>query len=407
MRMKSYFADSFQAAMEQARREMGSEAVLVTSRTASADARHMGAYEVVFATEMPESVASGQPAGDEARRPAREQAGTKSPGESIVAEIQGLRRELEAWRQTSLRSFDLPHWVAGNSELENLFTELVRCEVHRDIAQQLLTAALRRLRIPNLPSTDPAPGPWETFKPEFSRKEVRADAGGLRAALIEEIEAAFQADSSLGVESSNRKIVALVGPPGAGKTATIAKLAVKYGLASRRPTMLLSLDTLRVAASEQLRWYASILSVGFQVVETNRALAQALEEHRNKGLIFIDTPGFTLRDLENGCDAADFLASRDDIQTHLVLPASMRSADLSRVAAAYGVFKPSHFIFTRMDETETVGPVLCEAVGRGRPISFFGTGQRVPEDLEEARQGLLGNRLLAPVDLACSVLSAA
>ena len=124
-------------------------------------------------------------------------------------------------------------------------------------------------------------------------------------------------------------------------------------------------------------------------------------------MIFIDTPGFTLRDLENGCDAADFLASRDDIQTHLVIPASMRSADLSRVAAAYGVFKPSHFIFTRMDETETVGPVLCEAVGRGRPISFFGTGQRVPEDLEEARQGLLGNRLLAPVDLACSVLSAA
>jgi len=169
---------------------------------------------------------------------------------------------------------------------------------------------------------------------------------------------------------------------------------VTFGLSTRKPTLLISLDTLRVAASEQLRWYASILGISFQVVETNRALAQTLEEHKGKDLILIDTPGFTAADLDGGCDTAEFLASRNDIQKHLVLPASMRFTDLARISSAYDAFRPSRLIFTRMDETGTFGPLLCEAVGSGRPISFLTTGQRVPEDLELADKTSLTNRLL-------------
>ena len=86
-----------------------------------------------------------------------------------------------------------------------------------------------------------------------------------------------------------------MGPPGAGKTTTLVKLAVHYGLTSRRPVALLSTDTYRVAAAEQLRSYAAILGVAFQVVETVGALAQSLEEHRAKDLILIDTPGSRCR----------------------------------------------------------------------------------------------------------------
>jgi flagellar biosynthesis protein FlhF len=169
--------------------------------------------------------------------------------------------------------------------------------------------------------------------------------------------------------------------------------------------LLLSFDTLRVAASEQLRWYASILGVAFHVVDTGRGLVQALDEHRNKGLIFIDTAGFSLQELAGGCETAEILASRDDIQTHLVLPASMRSADMTRTLASYRAFRPARLVFTRIDETETVGPLLSMAAEC--PVSFLGTGQRVPEDLLEGKEFAIESRLLPSVELACGALSAA
>jgi len=169
----------------------------------------------------------------------------------------------------------------------------------------------------------------------------------------------------------------------------------------------LSLDTMRVGASEQLRCYAGLLGTGFQVVETIRTLGQALEEHRHKDLILIDTPGLAPGDMTQCDGMAGFLARRNDIQKHLVLPASMRSTDMARISAAYDCFRPSRLIFTRMDETETFGPVLCEAASTNRPISFFGTGQRVPEDVEPASKAMLVNRLLPPAGLAGAARTAA
>lgn len=186
---------------------------------------------------------------------------------------------------------------------------------------------------------------------------------------------------------------------GGGKTTTLVKLAVNYGLASRRPVLLLSMDTYRVAAADQLRSYAAILGVGFQVLETVTALAQTLEESRGKDLILIDTPGFSFGDMDAAAPLAQFLSSRSDIDRQLVLPSSMKPGDLTRVANAFDSFQPQRLLFTKLDETGSFGPILAEAARIGKPLSFFTTGQRIPEDLEVASRSRLIEMILAGREL--------
>src|SRR6185369_16031251 len=170
------------------------------------------------------------------------------------------------------------------------------------------------------------------------RAAQRADGPAFERALKEEISKRFTVEATLGRGPAQPRIAALVGPPGSGKTTTLVKLAVNYGLAARRPVLLLSMDTYRVAAADQLRSYAAILGVGFQVLETVASLAQTIEENRGKELIFIDTPGFAFGDLDSAAGLAPFLATRNDIDTHLVLSSSTKPADLSRMVEAFEIF---------------------------------------------------------------------
>jgi flagellar biosynthesis protein FlhF len=228
-----------------------------------------------------------------------------------------------------------------------------------------------------------------------SRAGKAGSSTAFQAALADELQSRFTTQPELGRGPARPRIVALVGPPGAGKTTTLVKLAANYGLASRRPVLLLSTDTYRVAAADQLRSYAAILGVGCQVLETVTGVAQALEENRGKDLIFIDTPGFGFGDMESASTLARFLAARSDIDTHLVAPSSLKSADLARVVDAFEIFRPQRLLFTKLDETTSFGPILNEAARTARPLSFFTTGQRIPEDLEEATPGRLAALVLA------------
>jgi flagellar biosynthesis protein FlhF len=158
--------------------------------------------------------------------------------------------------------------------------------------------------------------------------------------------------------------------------------------------VLISADHYRIAAAEQLRAYAAILGVAFELAETPRALAQTLELHRGKELILIDTPGLAADEMEQGTDLAAFLASRSDIDTHLVLSASTKSADITRAVERFEIFRPAKLLFTRLDETGTLGPILNEAARTQKPISFLATGQQVPEHLEPAVKSRITGSLL-------------
>jgi len=344
MKIKSYFARTVEDAVAQAREELGPDAMLVNSRRAEAEAREMGEYEVVFAA-------------DKGSAPAVQRGASPQPlSDRLSAEVADLKRELEGMRRTLTRSAFAPsQWLASSPDASEAYAELTSNEV----------------------------------APELAREIVQAAAAGGRAssfaqALSEELETRIAVEPFVGRGEARPRIVALVGPPGCGKTTTLVKLAVNYGLAARRPALLLSVDTYRVAAAEQLRSYAAIIGVGFSLLETVAALAQAIEENRGKDLIFIDTPGFGFGDMDQAAQLAGFLASRSDIDTQLVLPCSMKSSDLTRVVDLFERFRPQRLLFTKLDETGSFGSILNEGVRTAKPLSFFANGQRIPEDLEAA-----------------------
>ncbi|MFN7994733.1 MAG: hypothetical protein U0Q18_14090 [Bryobacteraceae bacterium] len=358
MRIKSFYASSVEAAVALARRELGAEAMLVQSRKSPAEACHLGEYEVVCAL-----VPEGAPV-----PPVQSAAAEAMPFETRLArEIAELRRQLDTMGKTITRTaWTGANWAAVSPALAEMHSRLMAADIDGEISSQILDAAHRRC------ADSPA-------------------GHHLQRAVTAELQNRILVNATLGKSPDDSpKIVSLVGPPGSGKTTSITKIAINCGLLERRSVLLVSMDDYRVSGAEQLRSYAAILGTAFQAVETVAGLAQALEDHRSKGLILIDTPGYGPRDMDRAGDLARFIKGRPEISTHLTLTATMKSADLLRVADRFEVFGPSRLIFTRLDETEAFGTAFSAAVRVNKPISFLGTGQVIPDDCEPAtREGIM------------------
>jgi len=182
------------------------------------------------------------------------------------------------------------------------------------------------------------------------------------------------------------KVIYFIGPTGVGKTTTIAKLASTFSLTEKKRIALLTADTYRIAAVEQLRTYASILEVPFQVIYSVEDMESAYQDFKNLDYILVDTAGHSINNegqIENiGC----FLHSLDDKadkETYLVLSATTKYRDLLRIADAYSKLTDYKIIFTKLDETRALGNLLNLKLYTGASLSYVTCGQNVPDDIEQ------------------------
>ncbi|MBX9599724.1 MAG: hypothetical protein K2X35_01925 [Bryobacteraceae bacterium] len=358
LRLKSYFASSVEAAVALARQQLGGDAMILDARPAKPEARYLGKYEVVFgmAPSAAEPATRGQDAatGVEARP-------------VIDADARALRQELARLSQRVERLALRKPWPPP---AEAAFHQLLDCGFPPATAAELIEQC----------------GVLEAASQAAVSAEWLWQSIELWLASNLTFDSGFRSDQA-------PRAVAVVGPPGSGKTALLTKIAARYGLLARRRTHLLSIDVQRLAAAEQLRVAGSVLGVGVEVVETPAGLEHALLDHRAKGLVLIDTPGFSGREAEDSEDLAGWLASRLDIEVHLVLDAAVRPALLEQTVRRFARFRPSRLAFTRIDETGGAAAALSLALQCRMPISFLGTGQRMPEDLELASAEALLSRL--------------
>ncbi|AAR36447.2 flagellar biosynthesis protein FlhF [Geobacter sulfurreducens] len=229
------------------------------------------------------------------------------------------------------------------------------------------------------------------LKPE-ARKGGTVEA--IRSFLPQAFKSAIKCSGPLTVKKNGPRIIALVGPTGVGKTTTIAKLAAHYALREGHRAALITIDNFRVGAVEQLKTYSRIMGVPVEVAATAAELEAAIELHSDKELILIDTAGRSHKDSEKIEELKGFLESRFAIEIHLCLAATTRDREVLEIVERFGVLSVSRVIFTKLDESESYGSIVNAHLRTKFPLSYFTTGQRVPEDLEIATPGRLAGLVL-------------
>ena len=207
-----------------------------------------------------------------------------------------------------------------------------------------------------------------------------------------------------------RRVVALVGPTGVGKTTTVAKLAAGFRIEARRRVGLLTIDTFRIAAVQQLKAYAEIMDLPMQVVERPDDMQPALDLLGDVDLVLIDTAGRSPKSDARIDQLVELLRSAQPDETHLVLNATSSAAATRLALKGFAPVRPTAAILTKLDEApNTVGVLSALASSEqfsGIPLSYITNGQQVPDDIAPAEAEMLMSRLLT-TKVSVSPLNAA
>lgn len=196
----------------------------------------------------------------------------------------------------------------------------------------------------------------------------------------------FGKASTITPAENGPKTVFFVGPTGVGKTTTIAKIASKFSVEMKKKVALLTADTYRIAAAEQLRTYANILEVPFRIIYTIEEMESALNDFKNFDYVFVDTAGHSHQNEEQKNVMGSFIHSVDNVverEVYLVVSATTKYRDLRSIADAYSTITDYKLIFTKLDETTALGNLLNLKLYTGADLSYITCGQNVPDDIED------------------------
>jgi len=196
------------------------------------------------------------------------------------------------------------------------------------------------------------------------------------------------------VTDNKQKIAAFIGTTGVGKTTTIAKLAAQLMLKAQKKVGLISIDTYRIGAMEQLRTYANILGVPCLQAFKKKDLFFALQKLKNRDVVLIDTAGQSQYDRARIEELTRMMPDDLAIDSHLLLSVATTESEMNKTAVNFSPLKFKSYIFTKVDEAERIGSTINQIIKFNLPVSYLTTGQNVPDDIEQADRGRIVNLLL-------------
>lgn len=259
-------------------------------------------------------------------------------------------------------------------------------KIHSE-AQELRSRFSNRLRQPGKrPGSDGEQTQKSQASPKTRSSADPAEVAVWRDQLINNI--MIQAPAPL-ISFGEPHMIALVGATGVGKTTTAAKLAAWYSLHQGKRVCLLSMDCYRIGATDQLRTYARIMRLPCEIVLRKNDLSKAIDRHRDKDVIIIDTAGKSPYDVGHIEELQDWFHPVAEILPHLVLSATTKKEDILSSLKVYKPLALSSLVLSKLDETRAYASLCQQVVSSNLPISYLCTGQRVPEDFFVASKEFL------------------
>ncbi len=403
MRVKKYQAVDMPEALRQIKEELGPDAVILSTRQIKPGKGVFGMLgrpilEVTAASDMEVAGASPVPPPGHPRPKRAPETGERARSDhgallALQADIDSLREELSVLGRRR---------PASDTDRVARDVKLLAEKVDRVLEQ---TARFDRMRLaPGLRTLharlealdlEPALGARILTFLQEKLDSGRLAQGRELEAFRELVERTTRVSGSLLEAGDVPRVVGLVGPTGVGKTTTVAKLAARYGLQEGRRVGLITVDTFRIAAVEQLKTYARIMGLPIRVALDAAGLRSAVEEFADRELILVDTAGQSPRDAESLRVLGGLFPEGVSLEVHLVLSVTTRTRDLERILKNYAPMKVSRLLLTKLDETECHGPLLGLPLASRLPLSYLTTGQNVPDDIELASPRGVAEHILA------------
>ena len=377
MQIKRFEAKDMTTALKMIKKELGPEAVILSARSLKVENRILGSIktagvEVTAATDTyhragaTHSVpsAAGPSTGD------RRAHGTP-PKKRIFTHA--VQKKIKSFTQLRESDNSVEGRRIGNTDIPaDFFQHLLSQGVKRRVAREMVEALDIKL-----------------LSKQSDFKEI------IVSKVTEVLKEKRNTPVRPSQNQSEPKVMAFVGPTGVGKTTTIAKLAALQAIQHHKKVALITIDSYRIAAAEELKVYAKAIGIPVKVAGTPSALKAAINEFRNCDFILVDTPGINAKNSSEINDLNSYLEVIRPVDIHLLLSAGGKEADLFNIVEQLSAVNLHFLIFTKLDESITVGNLINLLSQTQLPLSFLTTGRQVPDAITTGSTEIIARQLVA------------
>ncbi|MDK2836545.1 MAG: flagellar biosynthesis protein FlhF [Thermosediminibacterales bacterium] len=367
MKIKKYIASDMQEAMYKVKKDLGKDAIILETKRVK-----KGGFLGMFSKRMIEVTAALDTRVNSIELPTQRLSYIKKTSDNNL-QIKKMEQEINELKNMvyNLSNYEPVNNLYRDTEtLEKVKKQLLDNEVDNCIAEEIIRSLYEKL------------SGKELKDPERVKDQLKNE-------IVNRLSEIFKLK-----QNTSYKVVAFVGPTGVGKTTSIAKLAANYALYENKKVALITMDTYRIAAVEQLKTYAEIIDIPLCVIYEPADFKEALEKYKDYDVILVDTAGISPKNKFQMIELKKILDISQPDVIYLVLSATTKTRDLTKIIDNYKVFNTNKLLFTKLDETSSYGAILNTILYSKNILDYVTIGQNVPEDIVKVNEEKIANLIM-------------